>query len=285
MTKSNERLTRFLSVCFEIKIYPGSTKKGKEIEFLETKLNDEKNSNEIGFNNFCSDYLKINIDPGKYKEIFFTDRGLNFLNIFLYRNLSTEYFEILEYSKEIVARAIPYGIFERKEYEILILEYFGLTLIYKNKDYEIIEDLIRRANHSFHTRLQDKFDTRWVSIKEGEDLALKISVANNFLPRYYCDQISEISELVFRMDEIFLREGDCFRSFKRIVDSYRTKKSNNKNGFAKINLSIKSENERWLQKLADDNGISRSRVIDVIIENKDLLKIEDFFKQRNISKT
>lgn len=285
MTISNERLTRFLSVCFEVKIYPGIAKKGKEIEFLEARLNDEKNKDEIGFNSFCSDYLKINIDSERYKEIFSTDRGLDFLNIFLYRNLSDEYFQILEYSKEIVSRNIPSGIFERKEYEILILEYYIFTLLYKNKDYERVEDVIRRGSHSFYIRLQDKFDTRWVSATEGEDLALKLSVANNFLPRYYCDQISDISELVFRMDEIFLREGDCFRSFKRIVDSYRTKKSNNKKGFAKINLSIKSENERWLQKIADANGISRARVIDAIIDNKDLLKIEDFFKQRNISKS
>ena len=105
-------------------------------------------------------------------------------------------------------------------------------------------------------------------------------MANNFLLKYRSNPISELSELVFRMDEIFIRKGDCYRDFKRIVDSYRTKKSNNKVGLAKFNMTIKSSNAEWLQNVSDCYGISRSDVINLIIIHRKELKLESFFEER-----
>ena len=276
----NDRLTRFLAVCLKIQLNSSGAKKGNEISFLENEISKIKTNENYDFNDLYNDYEKIKINTENNGIIFSEKRGLLFLSIYLEENLSGLDYGLWKRCLEDVSRYIPEGIFEDKEYEILKLEFFSYRLLDKKNDILNLNSLIRKARICFEQRINDNFDVKWVQKIEGEDVKLKISVANNFLLKYRSNPISELSELVFRMDEIFIRKGDCYRDFKRIVDSYRTKKSNNKVGLAKFNMTIKSSNAEWLQDVSDCYGLSRSEVINLIIRHHKELKLESFFEER-----
>lgn len=276
----NDRLTRFLAVCLKIQLNSSGAKKGNEISFLENEISKIKSNENDDFNYFYNDYEKIKINTENNEIIFSSKRGLLFLSIYLEENLSRLDYDLWKRCLEDVSRYIPEGIFEDKEYEILKLEFFSYILLDEKNDILHPNALIRRARRCFEQRIKDNFDVKWVQKIEGEDVKLKISVANNFLFKYGSNPISELSELVLRMDVIFIKEGDCFREFKRIVDSYRTKKSKNKVGLEKFNMTIKSSNAEWLQNVSDCYGISRSDVINLIISHRKELKLESFFEER-----
>lgn len=276
----NDRLTRFLAVCLKIQLNSSGAKKGNEIYFLENEISKIKTNENYDFNDLYNDYEKIKINTENNEIIFSSKRGLLFLSAYLEKNLSGLDYGLWKRCLEDVSRYIPEGIFEDKEYEILKLEFFSYRLLDDKNDILHPNALIRKARIYFEQRINDNFDVKWVQKIEGEDVKLKISVANNFLFKYRYPQINELSELVFRMDEIFIRKGDCYRDFKRIVDSYRTKKSNNKVGLAKFNMTIKSSNAEWLQNVSDCYGISRSDVINLIIIHRKELKLESFFEER-----
>lgn len=276
----NDRLTRFLAVCLKIQLNSSGAKKGNEISFLENEISKIKTNENYDFNDLYNDYEKIKINTENNEIIFSSKRGLLFLSAYLEKNLSGLNYDLWKRCLEDVSRYIPEGIFEDKEYEILKLEFFSYRLLDKKNDILHIDRLIRKARICFKQRINDNFDVKWAQKIEGEDVKLKISVANNFLLKYRSNPISDLSELVLRMDVIFIEEGDCYRYFKRIVDSYRTKKSKNKVGLAKFNMTIKSSNAEWLQNVSDCYGISRSDVINLIISHRKELKLDSFFEER-----
>lgn len=267
-------------MCLKIQLNSSGAKKGNEISFLENEISKIKINENDDLNYLYNDYEKIKINTENNEIIFSSKRGFLFLSIYLEENLSRLDRGLWRRCLEDVSRYIPEGIFEDKDYEILKLEFFSYRLLDKKNDILHIDDLIRKARLCFEQRIKDNFDVKWVQKIKGEDVKLKVSVANNFLFKYRYPQINELSELVFRMDEIFIRKGDCYRDFKRIVDSYRTKKSNNKVGLAKFNMTIKSSNAEWLQNVSDCYGISRSDVINLIIIHRKELKLESFFEER-----
>ncbi len=276
----NDRLTRFLAVCLKIQLNSSGAKKGNEISFLENEISKIKTNENYDFNDLYNDYEKIKINTENNEIIFSSKRGLLFLSAYLEKKLSGLDYVLWKRCLEDVSRYIPEGIFEDKEYEILKLEFFYYKLLDEKNDILHIDRLIRKARICFKQRINDNFDVKWAQKIEGEDVKLKISVANNFLLKYRSNPISDLSELVLRMDVIFIEEGDCYRYFKRIVDSYRTKKSKNKVGLAKFNMTIKSSNAEWLQNVSDFYGISRSDVINLIISHRKELKLESFFEER-----
>lgn len=276
----NDRLTRFLAVCLKIKLNSSVANKGNEIYFLENEIIKIKTNENDDCNDLYNDYEKIKINTENNEIIFSSKRGLLFLSAYLEKKLSVLDYVLWKRCLEDVSRYIPEGIFEDKEYEILKLEFFSYRLLDEKNDILHPDALIRKARRCFEQRINDNFDVKWVQKIEGEDVKLKISVANNFLFKYGSNPISELSELLLRMDAIFIKEGDCFREFKRIVDSYRTKKSKNKVGLDKFNMTIKSSNAEWLQNISDCYGISRSDVINLIISHRKELKLESFFEER-----
>lgn len=276
----NDRLTRFLAVCLQINLNSNGARKGKEIDFLEKEINNIKNIEENNFDNLYDEYENIAINVKNNEIIFSSKRGLTFLSIYFERNLPRLDLDKWKNCLNKVSRYIPEGIFEDKEYEILKLEFFAYMLRERKNDISHPDYLIRKARISFEERIKDGFDVKWVKKIEGEDPNLKISVANNFLVKYKSTPIGELSELVMRMDEIFIREGDCFREFKKIVDSYRTRKSNNKVGLSKFNMSINSSNSEWLKEISEIYGLSRSDVINLIINHHKELKLDLFFEAR-----
>lgn len=267
-------------MCLKIQLNSSGAKKGNEISFLENEISKIKTNENYDFNDLYNDYEKIKINTENNEIIFSSKRGLLFLSIYLEENLSRLDYDLWKRCLEDVSRYIPEGIFEDKEYEILKLEFFSYRLLGKENYIPYPDFLIRRARLCFEQRIKDNFDVKWVQKIEGEDVKLKISVANNFLLKYRSNPISDLSELVLRMDVIFIEEGDCYRYFKRIVDSYRTKKSNNKVGLAKFNMTINSSNAEWLQDVSDCYGLSRSQVINLIIRHHKELKLESFFEER-----
>ncbi|MEZ2739596.1 hypothetical protein [Comamonas jiangduensis] len=264
----------------KIQLNSSGAKKGNEISFLENEISKIKTNENYDFNDLYNDYEKIKINTENNEIIFSSKRGLLFLSAYLEKNLSGLNYGLWKRCLEDVSRYIPEGIFEDKEYEILKLEFFSYRLLDKKNDILHIDRLIRKARICFKQRINDNFDVKWAQKIEGEDVKLKISVANNFLLKYRSNPISDLSELVLRMDVIFIEEGDCYRYFKRIVDSYRTKKSKNKVGLAKFNMTIKSSNAEWLQNVSDCYGISRSDVINLIISHRKELKLDSFFEER-----
>ncbi|WP_286997991.1 hypothetical protein [Comamonas sp. UBA7840] len=267
-------------MCLKIQLNSSGAKKGNEISFLENEISKIKTNENYDFNDLYNDYEKIKINTENNEIIFSSKRGLLFLSAYLEKKLSGLDYVLWKRCLEDVSRYIPEGIFEDKEYEILKLEFFYYKLLDEKNDILHIDRLIRKARICFKQRINDNFDVKWAQKIEGEDVKLKISVANNFLLKYRSNPISDLSELVLRMDVIFIEEGDCYRYFKRIVDSYRTKKSKNKVGLAKFNMTIKSSNAEWLQNVSDFYGISRSDVINLIISHRKELKLESFFEER-----
>lgn len=267
-------------MCLKIQLNSSGAKKGNEIAFLENEISKIKTNENDDFNDLYNDYEKIKINTENNEIIFSSKRGLLFLSAYFEKNLSGLDYGLWKRCLEDVSRYIPEGIFEDKEYGILNLEFFSYRLLDEKKDILHPNTLIRKARICFEQRIKDNFDLKWVQKIEGEDVELKVSVANNFLFKYRSNPISELSELVLRMDVIFIQEGDCFREFKRIVDSYRTKKSKNKVGLAKFNMTIKSSNAEWLQNVSDCYGLSRSDVINLIISHHKELKLESFFEER-----
>lgn len=276
----NDRLTRFLAVCLKIQLNSSGAKKGNEISFLENEINKIKNKKNYNLEDLYDDYESVRVIADNNKIIFCDKRGFLFLSAYFNSDLYGGDRREWEQCLKDVSLYIPEGIFEHEEYEVLKIEYFLYRLIFKEDDSSFADNLIKKARRSFEKRLEDNSDVKWVGKIEGEDIELKLMVANNFLLKYRYPQINELSELVFRMDEIFIRKGDCYRDFKRIVDSYRTKKSNNKVGLAKFNMTIKSSNAEWLQNVSDCYGISRSDVINLIISHRKELKLESFFEER-----
>lgn len=276
----NDRLTRFLAVCLKIQLNSSGAKKGNEISFLENEISKIKNKENYNLKYFYYDYECVRAIVDNNEILFCNKRGLLFLSAYFNNCLYAGERRLWEQSLKDVSLYIPEGIFEDKDYEVLNIEYFLYRIIFKDNDLSFAENLIYKVRMSFEKRLGDNSDVKWVGKIEGEDIELKLMVANNFLLKYRYPQINEISELVFRMDEIFIRKGDCYRDFKRIVDSYRTKKSNNKVGLAKFNMTIKSSNAEWLQNVSDCYGISRSDVINLIIIHRKELKLESFFEER-----
>ena len=276
----NDRLTRFLAVCLKIQLNSSGAKKGNEISFLENEINKIKNKKNDNLEDLYEDYESVSVIADNNEILFCDKRGLLFL--FAYFNSDLYGAEMREWEQCLkdVSLYIPEGIFEHEEYEALKIEYFLYRLIFREDDSFFANNLIKKARRSFEKRLEDSSDVKWVGKIEGEDIELKLMVANNFLLKYRYPQINELSELVFRMDEIFIRKGDCYREFKRIVDSYRTIKSKNKVGLAKFNMTIKSSNAEWLQNVSDCYGISRSDVINLIISHRKELKLDSFFEER-----